>query len=426
MPEKSDAQLLQDYAHKRDEGAFRTLVTRHTDLVYSAALRQVSSSDLAADVAQSVFVDLARKAGVLCQKLSANASLVGWLYRSTRFAALNQIRDSNRRVVRERHAMEQFLTPSGNEPDWNVIQPLLDEAMSELNDDERDTLLLRYFKNHDFRTVGTALGISDDAAQKRVSRAIERLRELLGKRGVATGVTGLIALVSTHGIIAAPAGLAVTISAGVTSLAVVSAATTVTTSIMNLKAAAFIVVSAAVAGTTTYMVQQQRTEGLKTENQQLIAQIQALQNERDTALASATAHTKELESLQKQTHDLLRLRNEVATLRQKTNDIVHLQSEDRQLAAARESFRRESEKLREEDLARKRCINHLWELDGATQQWAMEKGKSRSDQVIAEEVAQYLREFPKCPRGGSYKLNVINVPTCSIPDHKLPTQAGEF
>ena len=65
MQDKSDAQLLRDYAERRDEAAFREIVTRHTDFVYSAALRQMESSDLAADIAQSVFVDLARKANAL-------------------------------------------------------------------------------------------------------------------------------------------------------------------------------------------------------------------------------------------------------------------------------------------------------------------------------------------------------------------------
>src|SRR5262249_10854944 len=102
MHEKSDAQLLREYAEEGNEGAFRELVARHTDLVYSAALRQVASPDVARDVAQSVFTDLARKARSLLQKGDLHYSLAGWLYRGTHFAALNQLREERRRKTRER------------------------------------------------------------------------------------------------------------------------------------------------------------------------------------------------------------------------------------------------------------------------------------------------------------------------------------
>ena len=92
MQNHSDAQLLRQYAEQRSEAAFSEIVARHAGLVYSAALRQLDSPDLARDVAQSVFTDLARKARPLADKLPDNASLAGWLYRSTRFAALNQLR----------------------------------------------------------------------------------------------------------------------------------------------------------------------------------------------------------------------------------------------------------------------------------------------------------------------------------------------
>src|SRR5215471_8999570 len=108
MHEKSDAQLLREYAEDGNEDAFRELVARHTDLVYSAALRQVASPDLAWDVAQSVFTDLARKARSLLQKGNLHDSMAGWLYRGTRFAALNQLRDERRRQTRERQVMEQL------------------------------------------------------------------------------------------------------------------------------------------------------------------------------------------------------------------------------------------------------------------------------------------------------------------------------
>jgi RNA polymerase sigma factor (sigma-70 family) len=212
MHEESDVQLLRDYAEDGNEAAFRELVTRHTDLVYSAALRQVFSPDLAGDITQSVFTDLARKAKPVAEKLQDKGSLAGWLHRGTRYAALSQLRDTRCRLANERQAMEQLLTNSESAPDWEHIRPVLDEALDSLGEEDREALLLRYFKNHDFRAVGLALGVSDDAAQKRVSRAVEGLREFFVKRGVTVGASGLVVLISANAFQAAPAGLAVTIS----------------------------------------------------------------------------------------------------------------------------------------------------------------------------------------------------------------------
>src|ERR1051326_643566 len=239
MQEQSDVQLLRAYADTGNDPAFREIVTRHADLVYSAALRQVGSSGVAGDVAQSVFTDLARKARPVAAKLTENSSLIGWLYRSTRFAALTVLRDDRRRLAHERQAMEQLIANSESTPEWEQIQPLLDEAMACLSDDDREAVLLRYFKNLNFRAVGSVLGVSDDAAQKRVSRAVEGLREFFAKRGVVVGASGLAALVSANAVQAAPAGLIATVStaalAGTTTLA---ATATTTATITATKAIA--------------------------------------------------------------------------------------------------------------------------------------------------------------------------------------------
>src|SRR5438046_7223571 len=97
MHEKSDAQLLRGYAQHGDEAAFREIVTRHTDLVYSVAVRCVNSPDLACDIAQSVFNDLSSKARPVAEELADDAHLVGWRYRSTRLAAIDHLRKAHRR-----------------------------------------------------------------------------------------------------------------------------------------------------------------------------------------------------------------------------------------------------------------------------------------------------------------------------------------
>ena len=208
MQDMHDAQLLRDYAEHGIEAAFSEIVARYTDLVFSAALRQVSAPDLAGDVAQDVFRALASKASPLANQLAGGGSLVGWLYRSTRFAALNHLRDDRRRLAHEKQAMEQLATNAETAPDWDRLRPVLDEAMADLNDEDRAALLLRFFKKHDLHAVGAALGVSDDTAQKRVSRALEKLRQQLARRGITSPATALSAVIMANAVQAAPAGLA--------------------------------------------------------------------------------------------------------------------------------------------------------------------------------------------------------------------------
>jgi len=333
---KSDAQLLRDYASHGDEAAFREIVARHADLVYSAALRQVESPDLAGDVAQSVFVDLARKAKSVGDRLSTDASLTGWLYRSTRYTALNHLRDTRRRVTHERLAMEQLIANSEVAPDWEQIRPALDEVMSALDDDDREALLLRYFKNQDFRAVGLALGISDDAAQKRVSRAVERLRELFAERGVTVGVGGLVIVIAANAVEAAPVGLAATISTAALAGTTVTTATILTHAAMNwitLKSAAAITIAAVAAGTGTYLWQQNQISTLRNENSGLAAQRDSLTKERDDALAAAAKNTAS-DDLSAEKEELLRLRGEVGALRRQTNELSSLRQQNHQLQDA--------------------------------------------------------------------------------------------
>ncbi len=154
----------------------RRLVNRHVNLVYSAALRQVRSPQLAEEVAQSVFADLARNAN----KLKSGTTVTAWLYAVTRRTAIDVIRKESRRQLREQIAVEMNkMNATANE--WTQIEPLLDDAMAVLDETDRSAILLRYFENKNLREVGESLKISDDAAQKRVSRAVERLREFFLK-----------------------------------------------------------------------------------------------------------------------------------------------------------------------------------------------------------------------------------------------------
>ena len=135
---------------------------------------------------------------------------MGWLYRSTRFAALTRLRDERRRQALERQAMERPDPLPETAPDWDRVRPVLDEAMADLSDEDREALLLRFFRNHDFRAIGLSLGVSDDAAQKRVSRALERLRAEFDRRGVTTTAVALSTALGAHAVTVAPVGLATT------------------------------------------------------------------------------------------------------------------------------------------------------------------------------------------------------------------------
>ncbi len=344
MQLKSDAQLLRDYAERGREAAFAEIVERHTDLVYSAALRQVYSQDFARDVAQGVFTDLARKAQTVSANLSPEASLVGWLYRGTRFAARDLHRGESRRAQRERQAVEQLHPAPETPTDWEQLRPALDDAMAELDDTDREALLLRYFKNHDLRTVGAALGISDDAAQKRVSRAVERLREFFAKRGITVGASGLVAVLSANAVQAAPIGLVATIStaalAGTAAAAsTIIAATTKTIAMTTLQKTIVTATVAVLAGAGIYearLAAQLRDQVHTLQQQQgpLTKQIQQLQSARDDATNQLALLREENERLNRSSRDLPRLRGEVGRLRSQTNELGVLKSENRQLRVA--------------------------------------------------------------------------------------------
>jgi RNA polymerase sigma factor (sigma-70 family) len=332
MQPKSDAQLLREYAESGQESAFDEIVHRHTDLVYSAALRQVDSADLAGDVAQSVFADLARKARLVAGQLPAEATLVGWLYRGTRFEALNVRRGEQRRQFRERQAMEELLPSAETGPDWDRLRPVLDEAMAGLNDADRETLLLRFFKNHDLRTVGMLLGVSDDAAQKRVSRAVERLREFFASRGIAVGAGGLTLALSARAVHAAPAGLAASIS---TAAVLVGTAVHSSTAIVGTQAIAMTLLQkcligatlTAALGTSLYEANhivrlRRKNQTLEEQQAPLAAQVQQLRRERDEATNRLASLAEENAKLRKGPSEVLKLRGEVGRLRQENSTVA--------------------------------------------------------------------------------------------------------
>jgi RNA polymerase sigma factor (sigma-70 family) len=329
---ETDWELLQRYRRNHAEEAFTELVRRHVNLVFSAALRQIRAPQLAEEIAQSVFSDLARQAA----QLPADTVLAAWLHQVTRCTAIDVVRREARRQLREQIATEMNAThtPDAN---WTHIEPLLDEAVLALDDADRAAVLLRYFENKSLREVGQQLGVSDDAAQKRVSRAVERLREFFSKRGVTVGTSGLVVVISANAVQAAPIGLAAAISTAALTAGTLIATTITTQTTMNwitAKSISAIIAAAVAAGTGTYLVQQHSAAPLRAENQQLAVAQQTLAKERDDALAAVAANAEELKRREPDKAELMRLRGEVGQLRRQAKDAGDLAEQNRQLREA--------------------------------------------------------------------------------------------
>src|SRR5262249_54120564 len=146
-------ELLAQYAFNSSEAAFQELVMRYINLVYSTALRLVAgNTQLAEDVTQMVFISLARKAASLPKAVR----LGGWLHQHTFHLATKAVRAERRRQVREREATEMNMLQDTSGASWQKLAPVLDEAITKLGRDDRTAILLRFFEQRDFRSVGQA------------------------------------------------------------------------------------------------------------------------------------------------------------------------------------------------------------------------------------------------------------------------------
>ncbi|MFO1501775.1 MAG: sigma-70 family RNA polymerase sigma factor [Verrucomicrobiota bacterium] len=272
----SDHELLHLYLHERSERAFTELVERHINLVFSTALRRLNGDpELARDVCQAVFTDLAGKA----HALASCPTLVGWLYTSTRFAAVNALRSEQRRRLREGKAtcMSPPESAVASNLSWEHLRPVLDKAMHDLGEQDREALLLRFFQDHSYQAVGQVLHLSEDAARKRVDRALEKLRCVLQRRGIDSTRAALEAALASAATILAPKSL---VAAVVTKALVGTTAHFTTASLISLASLKAGIIGAIVLATlsATILLQRNTNTKLRSENKTLQSALAAAQD----------------------------------------------------------------------------------------------------------------------------------------------------
>ncbi len=312
MADENDQILLRAYVHNRCEASFSELVHRHIDLVHSTALRIARDTTLAQDVTQRVFLALAQHSA----KLQQRTSLTGWLHETARNLAINTVRSEERRRQREQAATAMSQTDANDSKTlWEQIAPCLDEALAQLSDIERVVILWRYFERRTAEQIGERLGLTAEAAQKRVARALDRLRGILAKRGLTAPTASLAALLPTQAVQSAPVGLAATAIAA-TSAASTAFPATSTLQIVMASTKAKIGITALTAvlavSVTTPLVLQHQT------NSRLRDEITRLQDELAVPplTQNPSSDASELEHLRGEHTELLRLRGQVTQLRQ--------------------------------------------------------------------------------------------------------------
>lgn len=289
-----DTELLRSYAADRSETAFAELVRRHVDLVYSAALRQMDGDHhRAQEVTQMVFTDMARKAAALAR----HPVLPAWLHRSCYFGAAALRRKEGRRQRYERAGGSEAMGLPGESVhvEWEHVRPELDKALNELGERDREAILLRFFSNRPFAEVGQQMSMTENAARMRVERALGKLHSLLASRGITSSSAALAAMLTGHGVAAAPLGVAAAATGAALTVAAASPAAWIaymTTSKLPLSLSAAVLLGGGAAIVVQKSVSRQRAEELA----YLSGQNQAIPalTERNEALSAAAEQARNL------------------------------------------------------------------------------------------------------------------------------------
>jgi len=315
--------LVREYAQSNSEQAFATVVSRHINLVYSVALRQVRDPHLAEEITQGVFILLARKA----KSLNPKTILSGWLCRTARYVSADTLKTQRRRQFREQESHMQSILNESDSDAWRQIAPLLDEALNCLGEKEHNAVVLRFFEGKDLRQVGASLGMREDAARMRVNRGLERLRAFFSKRGVTLSAAAVAGAVAANSVQAAPVGLATAITAAALCGSTTTTAVIALTKSITMTALQKTLVTATVAvlaGAGIYEAQRgaQLRDEIQTLQQQQAQQIQQLQRERDEATKRLASMTDDGGNRTGNSSELLQLRGEVTRLRKEAEALA--------------------------------------------------------------------------------------------------------
>ncbi len=328
----NDTELLRRYVEQGSESAFAELVREHLNLVYSAALREANGDGaLAEDISQAIFADLARQA----RRLLDHPSLAGWLYTSVRHFAANLRRAEQRRRDREQevHTMNALLAEDSPGQAWRQIRPVLDDALHELNEEDRAALVLRFLEDRSLREVGDRLGLQENTARMRVDRALDKLRGRLERRGITSTAAGLTAALAVGAVTPAPSALAGAIASASLASGVAAGSTTLT--LMKLMSISKVSLIGAVvaAGIAVPVWQQTRLHRVQSENAQLRAQeteLAALRAQAESVRKAETnqAELERLRQWQAQTQpELLRLRAVAGAARRAEAEVEQLRAQ---------------------------------------------------------------------------------------------------
>jgi RNA polymerase sigma factor (sigma-70 family) len=349
--------LLAEYARNGSEEAFRELLARYINLVYSTAARLVGGdTHLAEDVAQTVFMDLAGAA----RSLPAGVMIGGWLHRHTCFVARKNLRSERRRQRRERQAAEMNAQHDHSAADLAQVAPILDEAINQLGEEDRAAILLRFFEQLEFRLVGQALGSTEEAARKRVTRALEKLHSIVKRQGVGLSVAALGSALAAQAVTAAPVGFAASIAGPV----LAGAATGMgkpftllklmaTRKVQSATITAIIIASATLPLVVQFQARARLSrldDSLRRQNDQL-----AQTNAEHDRLANLLAQTKNSGTLaDNQLREVLRLRNEVGLLKRQVQELTPAQAtqpqdqaQEDQLAAMKRKYAAQVDRLKQ-------------------------------------------------------------------------------
>ena len=313
--EIEDRELLNRFANEHSEEAFAELVRRHMGRVHSAALRQVADDTAsAADITQSVFMELARQA----RKLTRHPALVGWLYTTTHRVASHHVRGEFRRRRRE-HELVVLQAPRQDTefvPDEPRLKSLLDDVLHELGEMDRTAVLLRHAEQLPFADIGARLGMSENAARMRVDRALEKLRTRLARRGVTSTSSILVSTLAGAATTVVPPGLTTTVTSTVLASGFTTPFNITLLTVMAsypVKIAIAVVVVGMVGGVLIH--QRNTTERLQSEKSALEQRVAELTSQADSYRLAAEKNSEALAQGARQSAEVLRLRGEVSQLR---------------------------------------------------------------------------------------------------------------